>query len=105
MTSEPTTSAGGEPPRKGPLSFLSGAVTSGLLAWLSLGLSQKVVVYYSGHPPHYDAQIAQSIAVALKTLIVGMCFLATFTFAFIGLGLTLTFLRSLWQLAATPRTP
>lgn len=82
-------------PRKGPLSFLSGALTSGLLAWLCLGLSQKVVAYYAVHPPHYSAQIAQSIATALKTLIVGMCFLATFSFAFIGLGLFLTFLRSL----------
>lgn len=82
-------------PRKGPLSFLSGALTSGLMAWLCLGLSQKVVGYYAEHPPHYSAQIAQSIATALKTLIVGMCFLATFSFAFIGLGLALTFLRSL----------
>lgn len=89
-------------PRKGPLSFLSGALTSGLLAWLCLGLSQKVVAYYAMHPPHYSAQIAQSIATALKTLIVGMCFLATFSFAFIGLGLTLTFLRSL--LAPGPDT-
>ena len=89
-------SAGESPrPRKGPLSFLSGALTSGLLAWLCLGLSQKVVLYYAEHPPHYSAQIAQSIATALKTLIVGMCFLATFSFAFIGLGLFLTFVRSL----------
>lgn len=94
---EPGSAQGGgsRPPRKGPLSFLSGALTSGLLAWLSLGLSQKVVLYYAEHPPHYSAQIAQSIATALKTLIVGMCFLATFSFAFIGLGLFLTFLRSL----------
>ncbi len=82
-------------PRKGPLSFLSGALTSGLLAWVCLGLSSRVVGYYAEHPPHYDAQIAQSIATALKTLIVGMCFLATFSFAFIGIGLLLTFLRSL----------
>lgn len=105
MTSEPAAPEAAEAPRKGPLSFLSGALTSGLLAWLSLGLSQRVVVYYGEHPPHYDAQIAQSIAVALKTLIVGMCFLATFTFAFVGLGLALTFLRSLWQRAAAARTP
>lgn len=82
-------------PRKGPLSYLSGALTSGLLAWLCLGLSQRVVAHYALHPPHYSSQIAQSIATALKTLIVGMCFLATFSFAFIGLGLLLTFLRSL----------
>lgn len=90
--------AGGSVPlRKGPLSFLSGALTSGLLAWLCLGLSQRVVTYYGEHPPHYSAQIAQSIATALKTLIVGMCFLATFSFAFIGIGLALTFVRSLLQ--------
>jgi len=97
------TSPGPERPRKGPLSFLSGALTSGLLAWLCLGLSQKVVGYYALHPPHYEARVAQSIATALKTMIVGMTFLATFSFAFVGLGLTLVFLRSL--LPARPETP
>ena len=82
-------------PRKGPLSFFSGALTSGLLAWLCLGLSRRVVAYYTLHPPHYEARVAQSIATALKTLIVGMCFLATFSFAFVGVGLLLVFLRSL----------
>lgn len=84
-----------ERPRKGPLSFLSGAVTSGLLAWFCLLLSQRVLAYYALHPPHYEAQVAQSIATALKTLIVGMTFLATFSFAFVGLGLFFVFVRSL----------
>ena len=84
-----------ERPRKGPLSFLSGSLTAGLLAWLALGLSQRLVGYYALHPPHYGSAIAQSIATALKTLIVGMSFLATFSFAFIALGLALVFLRSL----------
>jgi hypothetical protein len=96
-------SPGSERPRKGPLSFLSGALTSGLLAWLCLGLSQKVLGYYALHPPHYEARVAQSIATALKTMIVGMTFLATFSFAFVGLGLFLVFLRSL--LPALPETP
>ena len=105
-TTPATESAPGVPreaPRKGPLSFLSGALTSGLLAWLCFSLSSKVVSYYIAHPPHYEARVAQSIATALKTLIVGMCFLATFSFAFIGLGLFLTFLRSL--LPARPTSP
>ena len=84
-------------PRKGPLSFLSGALTAAMLCWLSLRLSRTLVVYYALHPPHYSARIAQSIAVGLKTLIVGISFLATFSFGFIGLGLTLVFLRSLVQ--------
>ena len=82
-------------PRKGPLSFLSGSLTAGLLAWLALGLSRKLVAYYALHPPSYSSAIAQSIATALKTLIVGMSFLATFSFAFIGIGLALVFVRSL----------
>jgi hypothetical protein len=75
-------------PRKGPLSFLSGSLTAGLLAWLALGLSRKLLAYYG-------SAIAQSIATALKTLLVGMSFLATFSFAFIGIGLALVFVRSL----------
>lgn len=83
------------PPRKGPLSFLSGSLTSFLFAWGCLLLSERVVGYYSVHPPHYSARVAQSIATAVKTLVVGMTFLATFTFAFVGLGLFLVFVRSL----------
>ncbi len=94
---------GETPRRKGPLSFLSGALTSALLAWLALGLSRRVVAYYGAHPPHYETALAQSIATALKTLLVGMCFLATFSFAFIGLGLFLVFLRSLLPAAEASR--
>ncbi|MCT0219983.1 DUF3082 domain-containing protein [Synechococcus sp. CS-1329] len=93
-TPEPSESPA-SPPRKGPLSFLSGALTSGLLAWVSLGLSQRVVQWYSLHPPNYSKAFAQSIGTAMKTLVVGMSFLATFTFAFVALGLTLVFIRSL----------
>jgi hypothetical protein len=74
---------------------LSGALTSGLLAWLALGLSRRVMAHYANHPPQYSSAIAQNIATAMKTLIVGMSFLATFSFAFIGLGLFVVFVRSL----------
>jgi hypothetical protein len=86
--------------RKGPLSFLSGSLTAVLLGWLCLGLSQKVVTHYALHPPNYSSAIAQSIATAMKTLVVGMSFLATFSFGFIGLGLFLVFIRSLLPGAA-----
>lgn len=102
-TSLSEASTGSTAPRKGPLSFLSGALTSGVLAWGCFWLSRRVVAYYSLHPPHYEARVAQSIATALKTLIVGMTFLATFSFAFVGLGLTLVFVRSL--LRPEPRSP
>lgn len=104
--SQALTTESGDPSsglRKGPLSFLSGALTSGLLAWFSLSLSRRVVAYYGAHPPHYSTQVAQSIATAVKTLVVGMAFLATFSFAFVGIGLFLTFLRSLWSAPSTQR--
>ncbi len=85
----------GAPPRKGPLSFLSGALTSGALAWICLQLSGRVLGWYALHPPHYSKPIAQSIGTAVKTLVVGMSFLATFSFAFVALGLALVFVRSL----------
>ena len=83
--------------KKGPLSFLSGALTSGLFAWLSFALSQRMVLYFTIHSPHYSSPIAQSVASGFKTLVIGMCFLATFTFGFIGLGLALVFIRSLFD--------
>ncbi|MCP9916174.1 DUF3082 domain-containing protein [Cyanobium sp. ATX 6F1] len=88
-------------PRKGPLSFLSGSLTSLGLAWVSLGISRRVLDYYAEHPPAYKAPIAQSIGTAVKTMVVGTSFLATFSFAFVGLGLFLVFLRSLRPAAAT----
>ena len=81
--------------KKGPLSFLSGSITSLSFSLLSLFISRKIVVYFSLHTPNYSSPIAQSIASGFKTLIIGISFLATFTFGFIGLGLFLVFIRSL----------
>ena len=95
-SSDPKSTPAAEVPRKGPLSFFSGAVTAGVLAWLALGLSRRMVVYFAVHPPHYSSPIAQNIAVTLKTLLVGLSFLATFSTGFVAFGLTLVFLRSLF---------
>jgi len=84
-------------PKKGPLSFLSGSITSLSFSLLSLFISKKIVLYFSIHTPNYSSPIAQSIASGFKTLIIGISFLATFTFGFIGLGLFLVFIRSLFE--------
>ncbi len=81
--------------KKGPLSFLSGAITSLSFSFLSLFISKKIVLYFSIHTPNYSSPIAQSIASGFKTLIIGISFLSTFTFGFIGVGLFLVFIRSL----------
>ena len=83
--------------KKGPLSFLSGSITSISFSLLSLFISKKIVLYFSIHTPNYSSPIAQSIASGFKTLIIGISFLATFTFGFIGLGLFLVFVRSLLE--------
>ena len=82
-------------PKKGPLSFLSGSITSLSFSLLSLFISKKIVLYFAIHTPNYSSPFAQSIASGFKTLIIGISFLATFTFGFIGLGLFLVFIRSL----------
>ena len=92
---EPLPEASSSRRRKGPFSFLSGSLTSFGFGWLALQLAQRVVGYYAENPPHYDVRFAQSIAVFMKTLFVGMSFLAVFTFSFVGLGLFFTFIRSL----------
>ena len=81
--------------QKGPLSFLSGSITSIFFSFLCLFISKKIVLYFAIHTPNYSSPIAQSIASGFKTLIIGISFLATFTFGFIGLGLFLVFIRSL----------
>ena len=81
--------------KKGPLSFLSGSITSLSFSLLSLFISKKIVIYFSMHSPNYYSPFAQSIASGFKTLIIGISFLSTFTFGFIGLGLFLVFIRSL----------
>ena len=81
--------------KKGPLAFLSGSITSLSFGLLSLFISKKIVLYFSIHTPNYSSPIAQSIASGFRTLIIGISFLATFTFGFIGLGLFLVFIRSL----------
>ena len=81
--------------KKGPLSFFFGSITSLSFSLLSLFISKKIVLYFAIHTPNYSSPIAQSIASGFKTLIIGISFLATFTFGFIGLGLFLVLIRSL----------
>ena len=81
---------------KGPLSFLSGSLTSAFFAWISLIISTRLILYFSNHTASYSSPFAQSIASGFKTLVIGISFLATFTFSFIGLGLFLVFIKSLF---------
>ena len=81
-------------PEKGPLSFLSGSLTSFILCIFSYYVSNKIAIYFSLHKPSNSSEIVQSISSSINTLIIGLSFLLTFSFAFIGLGLFIVFIRS-----------
>ena len=79
---------------KGPLSFLTGSITSFVLFFAFYKLSISISIYFSTHKPTNNSEIVQNISSSLNTLIIGLSFLATFSFGFIGLGLLIVFFRS-----------
>ncbi len=81
-------------PQKGPLNFLFGSITSFSLFIISYLISKKIAIYFATHRPSNNTEMVQSISTSLNTLIVGLSFLATFSFAFIGIGLFIVFIRS-----------
>ena len=81
-------------PQKGPLNFFIGSLTSFSLFIIFYLLSKNIAIYFATHRPSNNSEIVQSISTSLNTLIVGLSFLATFSFAFIGLGLFIVFIRS-----------
>ena len=81
-------------PEKGPLSFITGSITSFFLCIFFYFISNKIVVYFSLHKPTNTSEIVQSISLSINTLIIGLSFLLTFSFAFIGMGLFIVFIRS-----------
>ena len=79
---------------KGPLSFITGSLTSFLLSIFFYFISNKIVIYFSVHKSSNSSEIVQSISSSINTLIIGLSFLLTFSFAFIGFGLFIVFIRS-----------
>ena len=81
-------------PEKGPLNFIVGSLTSFLLFIFFYFLSNKIAIYFSVHKPSNTSEIVQNISSSINTLIIGLSFLLTFSFAFIGIGLFIVFIRS-----------
>ena len=79
---------------KGPLSFFTGSITSFILCIALFKLSVAISIYFSTHKPINNSEIVHNISSSLNTLIIGLSFLATFSFGFIGLGLFVVFVRS-----------
>ena len=83
-------------PEKGPLNFIVGSFTSILLFIFFYFLSNKIAIYFSIHKPSNSSEIVQNISSSINTLIIGLSFLLTFSFAFIGIGLFIVFIRSFY---------
>ena len=81
-------------PEKGPFNFIVGSLTSFLLFIFFYFLSNKIAIYFSIHKPSNSSEIVQNISSSINTLIIGLSFLLTFSFAFIGIGLLIVFIRS-----------
>ena len=81
-------------PEKGPLSFILGSLTRFILFIFFYFLSNKIAIYFSIHKPSNSSEIVQNISSSINTLIIGLSFLLTFSFAFIGIGLFIVFIRS-----------
>ena len=81
-------------PEKGPLNFIVGSITSFLLFIFFYFLSNKIAIYFSIHKPSNSSEIVQNISSSINTLIIGLSFLLTFSFAFIGIGLFIVLIRS-----------
>ena len=84
--------------KKGPLSFITGSLTSFSLCLFFYFISNKIAIYFSLHKPSNSSEIVQTISSNINTLIIGLSFLLTFSFAFIGLGLFIVFIRSFFVL-------
>ena len=61
-------------PEKGPLSFLTGSITSIILFIAFYKLSIAISIYFSTHKPTNNSEIVQNISSSLNTLIIGLSF-------------------------------
>ena len=64
---------------------------------MAVVITLRLIGYYTAHPPHYSQRFAQSIATAMKTLIIGSGCVAVFSFGLVSIGLMLLFIQSLTQ--------
>ncbi len=83
-------------PQKGPLNYIVGSLTSFLLCIFFYFVSKNIAIYFTLHKPSNSSEIVQNISSSINTLIIGLSFLLTFSFGFIGIGLFIVFIRSFY---------
>ncbi|MBP0001163.1 MAG: DUF3082 domain-containing protein [Cyanobacteria bacterium SID2] len=79
------------------LRSFSGSFISGSIALLLYRLTTSIVHSFADKPLQTDNVTALNISAAVRTLVMGLSFLATFIFAFSALGLFLLAVQTLVQ--------
>ena len=62
-------------PKKGPLNFIIGSLTSFSLCLFSYLISNNIAIYFSNHKPTNSSEIVEKISSSISTLIIGLSFL------------------------------
>jgi hypothetical protein len=76
-----------------PLRCLSGALVAGVMAFFLYTMTSKIATTFAAKPVQGKSDAAMNIAVAVRTLLVGMTSLGTAVFTIIGVGLILLALK------------
>ena len=79
---------------KKPWNFIMGSITSLSFFIMFYYLSNNIAIYFANHRPSNTSDLVKSISISINTLVIGLFYLATFSFAFIGIGLFIIFIRS-----------
>lgn len=87
-----------------PLRCFTGAIISGSIATALYWLTQSIVIAFANKPVPTGNYIATNIAVAVRTLVMGMSALATGIFAIAALGLVALGIQLLIQQLRQPST-
>jgi hypothetical protein len=85
--SEPATPPVATAQQTTPLQCLVGAIIAGAIAVGAYFLTQSIAQSFAGNPFQSDNMLALRIAIAVRTLVVGIVALATGVFGIAGLGL------------------
>jgi hypothetical protein len=88
-----------------PLKCLSGALISGGIAIALYFLTSSIAHTFAGKPLASTNPTAINIAIAVRTLVVGVSTLATFVFSFIAVGLIAVASLVTVQQLKKPTTP
>lgn len=70
-----------------PLRSLSGAFISAILGLLMYRLTSAIALSFATHPIVSDNRIVHNLSAAVRTLVVGICAMATGIFTLVAMGL------------------